>query len=350
MDFKNILPEPNIERIEIRNLIKCNFIIPECQREKEWDNFMYFNAIDSLVKNIDIGQIIVSCKTNIKTKTNAYEIIDGQHRYEAIKKFISNEINIFDKNNNKFYFNQNPDIFLNKKITLCKYDNLSDAQKSQLYMRINSGLEQNIEHMEKVNDTANIKEYLEKYNENFVSKDFQSLFITTVLYILNDYYMNGEANVVIKNLTKKNHLLKILAELNEKYDTADTKDLLSINNHILKELLNDKYQFYNKIKQIKKIKSVYMTVIIYHIFLENYTEIKNKSFVFNESLDQIYFKLLNNIQKTKSNKIKDLFAEIIRLYDLYKNEGNDNDNDNEDNKDNKDNKDNEDSSDTEDSL
>ncbi len=323
MEFKNILPEPNIQRVDIKDLITFNFVIPDCQREKEWDNFMYFNAIDSLIKNIDLGQIIVSYKKywkpEIQSEIDSYEIIDGQHRYEAIKKFISNEINIFDKNNNKFYFKQNPDIFLNKKITLCKYENLSDTQKSQLYMRINSGLEQNIEHMEKVNNTTNIKEYLEKYNDYFVSKDFQSLFISTIIYILHDYYMNGEANVFIKNLTKKNHFLKILAELNEKYETYDTKDLLSITDHILKELLNDKYHFYKKIKSIKKIKSVYITVIIYHIFLENYNEIKNKSFVFNEKLDIIYFKILNSIQKTKSNKIKELFTEVIRLYDLYKN-------------------------------
>jgi len=236
MEFKNILPEPIIQRVQVQELITYNFVIPECQREKEWDNFMYFNAIDSLVKNIDLGQIIVSYK--LENNTGSYEIIDGQHRYEAIKKFISNEINIFDKNNNKFYFNQNPDIFLNKKVTLCKYDNLTDAQKSQLYMRINSGLEQNIEHMEKVNNAANIKEYLEKYNDYFVSKDFKSLFITTIVYILHDYYINGEANVVIKNLTKKNHFLKILSELNEKYDTEDTQNILSINDQILKELLN----------------------------------------------------------------------------------------------------------------
>ena len=326
MEFKNILPEPIIDRIDIKKLITFNFVIPECQRDKEWDNFMYFNAIDSIIKNIDVGQIIVSYKkyidpeteTETKTEIESYEIIDGQHRYEAIKKFISNEINIFDKNNNKFYFTQNPEIFLNKKITLCKYNNLSDTQKSQLYMRINSGLEQNIEHMEKVNNTTNIKEYFENYKDNFVSKDFQSLFMTTIVYILHDYYINGEANVVIKNLTKKNHFLKILAELNDKYETEDTQNILSINDHILKELLNDKYQFYKKIKQIKKIKSVYIYAIIYHIFLENYTEIKNKSFVFNEKLDVIYFKILNTIQKIKSNKIKELFSEIIRLYDLYK--------------------------------
>ena len=94
--------------------------------------------------------------------------------------------------------------------------------------------------------------------------------------------------------------------------------ILSINDHLLKELFNDKYQFYKKIKHIKKIKSVYIYAIIYHIFLENYTEIKNKSYVFNEKLDMIYFKILNTIQKIKTNKIKELFSEIIRLYDLYK--------------------------------
>ena len=317
MEFKNILPEPSIIRIDIKELIKYNFVIPDCQREKEWDNFMYFNAIDSLIKNIDLGQIIVSYNKN----DESYEIIDGQHRYEAIKKFISNDINIFDKNNNKFYFNQNPDIFLNKKVTLCKYENLSDTQKSQLYMRINSGLEQNIDHMEKVNNTTNIKEYLEKYNDYFISKDIQSLFISSILYILHDYYMNGEANVVIKNLTKKNHFLKTLAELNEKYDTEEIKELVLINDNILKQILNEKYHFYKKIKSIKKIKSVYITVIIYHIFLENYSEIKNKSFEFNEKIDYFYFKALNIIQKIKSNKVKELFTEVIKLYDLYKSGG-----------------------------
>ncbi len=313
MEFKNILPEPIVQRTEIRNVINFNYIIPECQREKEWDNFMYFNAIDSLIKNIDIGQIILSHNTN----SNSYEIIDGQHRYEAIKKFISNEINIFDRNNNKFYFNQNPELFLSKKITLCKYENLSVIQKSQLYMRINSGLEQNIDHMEKVNNTVNIKEYLEQYYASFVSKDFANIFLSTIIYILHDYYVNGEANVIIKSLTKKNHFLKILSELNETYDTDDTKSLLDLNSHILKEIFNDKNKFYKKIKQIKKIKSIYITCIIYHIFHENFDKIKDKTFVFNEKMDMFYYKFLNIIEKNKSNKIKEIFNEIVKLYEKF---------------------------------
>lgn len=219
MEFKNILPEPNIERFTIEKLSSLDLDIPECQREKEWDDSMYSNAIDSLIKNIDIGQIILSEKDNL------YEVIDGQHRYEAIIKFINEEIFILDKFNKKYYFSQNKQLFLNKKITVCIYNNLTAIQKSQLYIKINSGIEQNIEHMEKINNANNIKERLAKYYKDFESTEVADLILNSILYVLGDYYHNGEANVLIKNLTKKNHFLKNLNQLDEDFNTDDTKNI-----------------------------------------------------------------------------------------------------------------------------
>jgi hypothetical protein len=314
MEFKNILPEPFIERININELLKFNITIPECQREKEWDDSMYENAIDSIIKNIDIGQIIISHNENLDRS----EIIDGQHRFEAIKKFISNDISIFNKNNKKAYFREIEDIFLNKKITICKYINLTSIQKTQLYMRINSGIEQNLEHMEKINNDENIIEYLKKYYNNFESNDVGNIVINSILYILNDYYINGEAHVSIKNLTKKNHFLKNLNNLDENFNSDDTQNILEIFDHIFNQIFTDKTNIYKYINKLNKIKISVLSPIIYHIFHEEYNLIKEKKYIFTEDLDIFYSKVLISLENNKISKIKDVFNNIILQFNKYK--------------------------------
>ena len=307
MEFKNILPEPNIERVTIDDLTKLNLNIPECQREKEWDDSMYSNAIDSLIKNIDIGQIILSQKDNL------YEIIDGQHRYEAIIKFIKGEIFIYDRFNKKYYYNDNKELFLNKKVTLCIYNDISLTQKSQLYIKINSGIEQNEDHMEKINGANNIKEYMKKYYTDFESDEVADIILNTIMYILTEYYHNGEANVLIKNLTKKNHFLKNLNKLDEDFNTDDTKKILELNDYILQQIFSSKSIFYEKVKQMNKVKLSVISAIVYHIFHENYTKIKNKTFKFEH--DAFYYKMLRILDCEKGLKIKDYFNILIKSYD-----------------------------------
>ena len=58
-----------------------------------------------------------------------------------------------------------------------------------------------------------MKDFMEEYDNKFGSKENLNLVINTLLYIIQDYYYNGEANVVIKNLTKKNHFLKNLNKM-----------------------------------------------------------------------------------------------------------------------------------------
>jgi hypothetical protein len=306
MEFKNILPEPIIERITIQSLINLIFNIPDCQREKEWDDSMYSNAIDSIIKNIDIGQIILSKKNNL------YEIIDGQHRYEALIKFMKGDIFVNDYSNNKYYFNENPELFLNKKITLCVYDNLTHTQKSQLYMRINSGIEQNIEHMEKINGANNIKDYLDKYHKDFYSDEVADLVLNTILFVLNDYYQNGEANVLIKNLTKKNHFLKNLNKLDDEFGTDSTNKILDLNEHILQQIFKKELIFYKKLKEMNKIKIPLISSIVYHIFHENYSLIKNKKFNFDK--DIFYYNILCEFENQKGIKVKDFFNILLKSY------------------------------------
>lgn len=299
-----LLPEPDIIRVSISKLIEFNLQIPDCQREKEWDDDMYTNAIDSIMNNIDIGQIILTHNT---TK-NAYEILDGQHRYEAISKFINS---ISDDSSDI------REIFMNKKITICKYINLTQEQQRILYMRINSGLEQNIEHMEKINEVKNMKEFMQEYDNKFGSSENSSMVINTLLYIIQDYYYNGEANVVIKNLTKKNHFLKNLNKMDSEYELDDTKNIISLTKNILDEIINEKYLINKYLGSTKKIKNVIITTIIYHILHEFYDEIKNKTFKYNEILDKFYFKIWKVLIDEKKNKIKDNFTIICKKYNEY---------------------------------
>lgn len=304
-----LLPEPDIIRLSISKLIELHLQIPECQREKEWDDDMYINAIDSIMNNIDIGQIILT----YNTINNLYEILDGQHRYEAINKFINKntqEDNILE-------------VFMNKKITICKYNNLTQEQQKILYMRINSGLEQNMEHMEKINEVKNMKEFMEEYENKFGSNENLSLVINTVLYIIQDYYYNGEANVVIKNLTKKNHFLKNLNRLDLEYESDDTQNIISLTKYILDEIINEKFLINKYLGSVKKIKNTIITTIIYHILHENYEEIKKKNFKYNDILDKFYFKIWKVLLDEKKIKIKDNFIIICTKYnDFIKNKTN----------------------------
>ena len=323
MDFDRALEEPIIEpiieRTKIRDLLKFFIVIPECQREKEWDNDMYYNAIDSIIKNIDIGQLIISVDNMNK---NLYEIIDGQHRYEAIKKFIQNEIPIISKDKKHIYFNilsnNEQEIFLDKKITLCMYHNLSKLNKSILYTRINYGLEQNIEHMEKINDISNIKNFITKYQDKLDLKyiDNADNIINTILYVNQDYYYNGEGKVTIKNLTKKNHFLKNLNKMNNDYNELSIKHILDTTEYLLKEIIKEQNKFYMELKNNKKIKLTFITSIIYHIFHENYKEINDKTFKFNDKLNVFYYKILKDLEKIKNQKIGQIFNFIIMKFDV----------------------------------
>lgn len=297
--LKKPLPEPTIVRVKINELIKMKIIVPICQREKEWDNDMYMNAIDSIINNIDIGQIIVT----YSTEHNRYGILDGQHRYEAIVKC--------SKINDDIY-----KLIENKRITFCKYLNLTDEEQKRLYMRINSGLEQNIEHMEKINDIKNIKEFIDSFKKNFKLYDNLDILINALLYIIQDYYYNGEVNVIIKNLNKKNHYLKNLNKINEDYDMIDNKNIMDITQYILEQIL--KLDMFSSIlKSNKKTKSIIITSIIYHIMHEFYDTIKNKTFIYDSKLDIFYYGVYNMLLKEKNPKVKDNFNLLMIYYTKY---------------------------------
>jgi hypothetical protein len=274
-------------------------IVPICQREKEWDDDMYMNAIDSIINNIDIGQIIVT----YSTEYNRYGILDGQHRYEAILKCSKTDSKLFE-------------LICDKKITFCKYLNLTDEEQKRLYLRINSGLEQNIEHMEKINDIKNVTNFIDSFKINFELYDNLDMLINALLYIIQDYYYNGEVNVVIKNLNKKNHYLKNLNKINEEYESDDNKNIMDITRYILEEILK-KNIFCNILKSNKKTKSIIITSIIYHIMHEFYDNIKNKTFVFDSKLDIFYNTAYNMLLKEKNPKVKDNFNLLMTYYTKY---------------------------------
>jgi hypothetical protein len=294
--IKNPLPEPSIVRIKINELIKMKIIVPICQREKEWDDDMYNNAIDSIINNIDIGQIIVT----YSTEHNRYGILDGQHRYEAILKCSKTDSNLFE-------------LICNKKITFCKYLNLTNEEQKRLYLTINSGLEQNIEHMEKINDIKNITTFIDTYNNQFELYDNLDILINALLYIIQDYYYNGEVKVIIKNLSKKNHYLKNLNKINENYDSEDNKKIIDITKYVLDEILKMN-NFCIILKSNKEVKSIIITSIIYHMMHEFYDKIKNKTFIFDEKLDNFYNNSYNILLKEKNPKVKDNFNLLMIYY------------------------------------
>jgi hypothetical protein len=286
-----MLPEPQILRLTVQELLNYNCKLPECQREKEWDDDMYANLIDSMSKNIDIGQIII----NINDE-DEYYILDGQHRLEAITKFY----------NKKLKINIEEDVILNKKITICQYKYLTKEQQTLLYSRINVGVEQNDEHLEKLQDINNMKQYIEQFTDKINNEHNRDIVINSILYILYDYYYNGEANVVIKNLTKKNHFIKHIVKLNSNFDNYQS--ILDITKYLINEIFAD-----NGMSRLyaRKIKNYHTIAIIYHIFHENYNDIKNKTFKFTNELDNYYCNIIIDLNESKLSKVKDIFNEIV---------------------------------------
>lgn len=217
------LPKPSQS---IKNILFFNSInIKDCtaQRMISWDDELYTEFLNSIFNNIPTGQIIL----NHLSEHNHYEIIDGQHRINVIRDFIFNKI----KFNNVYYKdlnNEDKTIFDSTELFVVIYKNLDDKQIIRLYLTINSGIEQDENHITKlINSTQKYQDLIDKFKDKYPDIDNQQ--ITKLMYIsafiIHEYEKYGENSVRFKQLSKV-HFKLINDEINKNYQTEETKQLL----------------------------------------------------------------------------------------------------------------------------
>lgn len=217
------LPKPcqsikNITFFKSINITEC-----KAQRMITWDDELYTEFLKSIFHNIPTGQIIL----NYISDKNYYEIIDGQHRINVIRDYMTNKI----KYNNMYYDEldtKNKNIFDSTVLFVVEYTNLDDKQIISLYLTINSGIDQDENHITKlINSTQKYQDLVDKIKDRYPDIDNnQFLKIMNIsAYIINEYDKYGENNVRFKQLSKV-HFKLIIDEINKNYGTEETKQLL----------------------------------------------------------------------------------------------------------------------------
>lgn len=285
------LPKPT--RL-IKNIMFFNSInIKECtaQRMISWDDELNTEFLKSIFNNIPTGQIIL----NYVSAQDCYEIIDGQHRINVIRDFIKNkyyQLDIKDK-----------EIFDLTELFVVIYKNLDDKQIISLYITINSGIEQDENHITKlITTTHKYVDLIDKIKDKYPDIDNQQfsklMYITT--FIVNEYEKYGENSVKFKQLSKV-HFKLINDEINKNYQTEETKQLLikvsKIIDIILSNLVLKNYTFTNNL----------LTFLCHRIYLD-----VNPHFVCNN------FNLYNNFLQKMTGKNNLSLNELFIEYDKSK--------------------------------
>jgi hypothetical protein len=233
----------------IKNIMFFNSInIKECkaQRMISWDDELNTEFLKSIFNNIPTGQIIL----NFISTHDCYEIIDGQHRINVIRDFIKNKI----KYNDIYYDDldtKNKNIFDSTELFVVEYTNLDDKQTISLYLTINSGIDQDENHITKlIITTHKYQDLIDKIKDKYPDIDNQQfsklMYITT--FIVNEYEKYGENNVRFKQLSKV-HFKLINDEINKNYQMEETKQLLIKVSKIIDIILSNlkNYTFTNNI-------------------------------------------------------------------------------------------------------
>ena len=141
--------------LDIRYIIEQSnkgiFDLPTSQREKEWVPVQNEKFILSILENKPVGSLILNKKANKKY------ILDGQHRINAIEEFYKDNFGIKLKDDTYIYYSgcsinsQNKSknfkvisldeewkkIFLETKIFIIEYNNLSDNEMTNIIESVN---------------------------------------------------------------------------------------------------------------------------------------------------------------------------------------------------------------------
>jgi hypothetical protein len=291
----------DIDMEYIVKLIDKNiFMLPDSQREKEWVPEQDLHFIKSVFENKPLGSIILN------KKSDKIYVLDGQHRIDSIKKFYKNEIKL-----NGFDFNELDEdwkkIFLETKIYIKEYENLSDKDMKNIIISINEGIKN-----DNINNNKDTEQILENFYIDITKIIFPNLkdikttnkeeikkyvgYIGTIINNIDNYKSNSDYKLLsIKHSTRYNNLLGTLD-----FEQIE-KSINLIKNYI-------KFLFENKLINIDDdINNNVLNTILYKIY-HKFNKI-NKDDINNVELERI------KIKKLVDNYSKNKFRDLLELYD-----------------------------------
>jgi hypothetical protein len=294
-------PEQIIKNILFFNEIKV--FLCESQREIQWVDDLYNDFINSIFEFIPTGQIILNYISN----KDSYQIIDGQHRINIICDFINNK----KKFKNKFYSelnNSEKEQFNSTNLFTVIYKDLNNKQIMKLYLTINSGIDQDENHIthllgtsEEINsdnieiNSINTYQDLIKYNkQKYVDIDDTYLLkiINIISYVVYDYDEKGINGVRFTQLSKA-HFKVIINKIN----LDNSKDKINI---IIK-MFN---LIYLIIKDNKYYSNNIYTFLAHRLYIDFYPEF-NFTILTNYKLK----KFIENISIKNNITLNELFNE-----------------------------------------
>lgn len=285
----------------IIKLIEKNiFVLPDSQREKEWVYEQDLHFIKSIFENKPLGSIILN------KKNDKIYVLDGQHRIDSIRKFYKNEIKLFELNFSELDEDWKK-IFLETKIYIKEYENLSDKDMKNIIISINEGIKN-----DNIINNKDTEEILSKfykdisiiiYNKSYI--DLKNIekeeikkyigYIGTIINNIDNYKSNQEYKLLsIKHSTRYNNLLMSL-----EYDELE-KSISLIKKYI-------KFLFENKLMNIDDdLNNNILNTILYKIYYKI-----NELTINGDELEKEKIKIKKLIENYSKNKFRDL----LEIYD-----------------------------------
>jgi len=313
--------------IDIEYIVKLiqedKFVLPDAQREKEWIPEQNSHYIKSILENKPIGTFIF----NINKKTNKYYILDGQHRINSIEKFYNglmglliNGIYIFynkdtqyvqkiKEKTNKNIFELDDEwkkLFLETKIYIKEYQNLTEEEMADIIDSINEGVKNDNVNLNK-NNIFDKKKFYNECSEILFKKTYDIISISKK-DLLKKYI--GYTGTIIDNF--ENFVdINDYKLLNIKHIIRYYNNIANKNNHnSLIEFLKVVSDIFNN-DELKLVfidsepNNIYINCALYKIY-----EIYNKNKIINnKQKENIIYKLI------ELKECKNKFRDMLNVFD-----------------------------------
>jgi hypothetical protein len=303
--------------IDIRYIIEISkqnmFDLPNSQREKEWVPEQNEKFILSVLQNKPIGTIILNKKGNKKY------ILDGQHRVNAIEQFYKDtfgikigdnyiyydgcSLNSKNKKNKYKVFSLDEDwkkTFLETKIFIIEYNNLSDDEMADIIESVNEGIKNDCDFMRQDKNTDNENKINVLYNN--ISRIIYNMDYDKIRYIEREEIKKyiGYVGTIIDNFDSY--------ESNTDYKQLNAKQT---SRFLIKLKREENFEEFVK-NIIDFIKILYQPEIMKHkdiVYLVEKYEINN--YQLNSILYKTYEKYISNNLSDNKERIRKVLIIIL---------------------------------------
>lgn len=303
--------------IDIRYIIEISkqgmFDLPNSQREKEWVPEQNEKFILSVLQNKPIGTLILNKKGNKKY------ILDGQHRVNAIEQFYKDNLGIKIDDNYIYYdacslnaknkknkykvISLDEDwkkTFLETKIFIIEYNNLTDNEMADIIESVNEGIKNDCEFSKLEKNIDNESKINTLYNN-----------ISRIIYNMDyDKIRYTEREEVKKHI---GYIGTIIDNFEHYESNTDYKQLNAKQTSRFLIKLKREQNFENLVKNvIDFIKILYQAELMKHkdiTYLVDKYEINN--YQFNVLLYKTYEKYMSNNIKDNIDKIRKALKQIL---------------------------------------